>query len=67
MDVDLEDGATVATLMRRLESDHPKLSPYVGYLMTAVNAQYVERSHPLKEGDEVAFIPPVSGGSTGSR
>jgi molybdopterin converting factor subunit 1 len=32
-------------------------------LMVAVNRDYVERDHPLADGDEVAFIPPVSGGA----
>lgn len=31
-------------------------------LLFAVNQEYVARDYPLKEGDEVAFIPPVSGG-----
>lgn len=62
MEIDVEDGATVATIMNMLEGEHPNLSAYTGYLMTAVNSQYVERTHTLKEGDEVAFVPPVSGG-----
>jgi molybdopterin synthase catalytic subunit len=32
-------------------------------LLYAVNREYVERGHPLKDGDEVALIPPVSGGA----
>jgi MoaE-MoaD fusion protein len=32
-------------------------------LLYAVNREYVERSHGLEDGDEVALIPPVSGGS----
>jgi molybdopterin converting factor subunit 1 len=32
-------------------------------LLLAVNRQYVDHDHPLVEGDEVAFIPPVSGGA----
>ncbi len=61
--MDVEEGATVSSVMRILEEEHPDLAPYSGYLMTAVNSQYVERSHALKEFDEVAFVPPVSGGS----
>jgi molybdopterin synthase sulfur carrier subunit len=30
--------------------------------LMAVNMDYVEASHPVKEGDEVAFFPPVTGG-----
>jgi molybdopterin converting factor small subunit len=60
--MDMEDGATVSTLLRALEEGYPGLSAYSNYLMTAVNSQYVERTHSLQEGDEVAFVPPVSGG-----
>jgi len=31
--------------------------------MHSVNAEYVSPDHPLRDGDEVAFIPPVSGGT----
>lgn len=63
LEMDVEDGATVSSVMKRLEEEHPGLAPYTGFLMTAVNSEYVEKSHPLKEHDEVAFVPPVSGGS----
>jgi molybdopterin synthase catalytic subunit/molybdopterin converting factor small subunit len=39
------------------------LGPEPAGLLYAVNKQYVERGHELSEGDEVAVIPPVSGGS----
>ena len=31
-------------------------------VMYAVNQKYVDSSHPLQDGDEVAFIPPIGGG-----
>jgi len=31
-------------------------------LLSAVNMEYVDFSHPVKDGDEVAFFPPVTGG-----
>jgi molybdopterin converting factor small subunit len=34
-----------------------------GSLMYAVNAEYVDQDHPLRDGDELALIPPVSGGT----
>ena len=54
-------GETVATLAERLSSTHPKLAK-IGRCRAAVNLEYVERSTLLEEGDEVAFIPPMSGG-----
>ena len=57
-DLDLGDGARVADVWRALElGDEP------AGIAFAVNRAYVERSQALAEGDEVALIPPVSGGS----
>ncbi|MDX6480083.1 MAG: MoaE-MoaD fusion protein [Gaiellaceae bacterium] len=55
---ELEDVATVADVWPLLGlGDEP------GGLLYAVNREYVERAHALADGDEVALIPPVSGGS----
>jgi len=52
------DAATVADVWRALElGDEPP------GLLYAVNRRYVERHAPLADGDEVALIPPVSGGA----
>ena len=57
-DVDLGDGARVEDVWRALElGDEP------AGIVFAVNRAYVERSQALAEGDEVALIPPVSGGA----
>ena len=61
--LDLEDGATVDDLLNRLESEHSGMQAFRPVLLTAVNEAYVDRSHCLGEGDEVAIFPPVSGGS----
>ena len=36
--------------------------PLAGNLLAAVNLEYVEVDHPVADGDEVAFFPPVTGG-----
>ena len=36
--------------------------PLAGNLLCAVNLEYVEADHPVADGDEVAFFPPVTGG-----
>jgi molybdopterin synthase catalytic subunit len=41
----------------------PELGAEPGGVLVAVNQEYVERDHELREGDEVALIPPVSGGA----
>ena len=58
----LADGATVADLWAALCRERPDLECLSGSISFAVNREYVERQHRLHEGDEVALIPPVSGG-----
>ena len=56
--LELDDVATVADVWPRLElGDEP------AGLLYAVNREYVERNAELADGDEVALIPPVSGGA----
>lgn len=59
----LEEGATVGALWERLVADHPRLAGYSGRLLYALNQQFAEPATVLGDGDEVAYIPPVSGGS----
>ena len=58
----LADRATVATLWSAVIEEFPQIEPMSGSVTFAVNREYVERGHILAEGDEVAIIPPVSGG-----
>ena len=55
-------GASVNTLWWQLVADHPALGAYDRTISSAVNADYAKRDRVLQEGDEVAFLPPVSGG-----
>jgi len=48
----------VATIWSRLWPDRP-LPPMI---LTAVNQEYQNLNHSVKDGDEVAFFPPVTGG-----
>ncbi|HXG37433.1 MAG TPA: MoaD/ThiS family protein, partial [Bacteroidota bacterium] len=41
---------------------NPKFEQWKSSLRLAVNLEYVNSDHPLQDGDEVAVIPPVSGG-----
>lgn len=54
--------ATVADVWHALVSDWPALAPYAGSVSCGVNAQYARMTTPVADGDEVAFLPPVSGG-----
>lgn len=59
---EMKEGGTVADLWEALKKDYPKLAPVDMRLLYAVNRNYVRPDHILKENDEVAFVPPVSGG-----
>ncbi len=61
-DADLPLGATALDLWRLFAERCPQLAPNLPHTRFAVNGQYVDPSVRLKEGDEVVFIPPVSGG-----
>jgi molybdopterin synthase catalytic subunit len=56
--LELDDVARAEEVWARLE-----LGEEPPGLLYAVNREYVERSHELRDGDEVALIPPVSGGA----
>jgi molybdopterin converting factor subunit 1 len=58
----LADGATVTDLWSALCADYPQLADLERSISFAVNQEYVGREHPLSHNDEVALIPPVSGG-----
>ena len=62
MTVELPERSTVADLLTAMESSYPNLSSSMPHTMIAVNTEYVENTHLLHDGDEVALIPPVSGG-----
>jgi molybdopterin synthase sulfur carrier subunit len=55
------DGQTVAQLRARLTANYPALASLKS-LMIAVNNNYAEDSEVLQHTDEIALIPPVSGG-----
>jgi len=61
--LELPEGMTASELLHRFAADHPHLRPLLPSLLLAVNREYVEATRVLKDGDEVAFIPPVSGGA----
>ncbi len=63
--VDLPAGESLAGLRRRYETRFPNLLSVSGSLLLAVNQEIAKGSTLLREGDEVAFMPPVSGGVNG--
>lgn len=59
---DVPPGATVRALWNDLARDFPELDRYERSISSALNADYARMDAVVREGDEVAFLPPVSGG-----
>jgi molybdopterin converting factor subunit 1 len=59
---ELADGATVETLVMYLQKTLPDLDEWADRTWVAVNRRYASLEMALKDGDEVALFPPVSGG-----
>ena len=59
------DGATIGQIWRRLGEEFPALAQARDTISCAVNYEYVTPEFKPRDGDEVAFIPPVSGGVEG--
>jgi len=61
---ELPDESTARVLWNMLAREFSELDNYQDAVSTAVNAEHTKMDQVLAEGDEVAFLPPVSGGST---
>jgi molybdopterin synthase catalytic subunit/molybdopterin converting factor small subunit len=60
-------SVSVSTLRDRLRDAYPALRPYLGRVAIAVNEEYSpDLAQPLRDGDTVALIPPISGGAPGA-
>ena len=59
---DIAPGATIGAVWRELVGEFPDLAPYERSISSAVNADYARMDDVVRDGDEVAFLPPVSGG-----
>ena len=62
--IDLPEGASLRDVLARYELQIPRLKELLPSLALAVNQQYSGPDTKLNEGDEVALLPPVSGGAT---
>jgi molybdopterin synthase catalytic subunit len=61
--VELAEGENLEALRRQYERRFPKLLTVGNALILAVNQEIADGCTPLHDGDEVAFMPPVSGGA----
>jgi molybdopterin converting factor subunit 1 len=62
LDVELPPGATAGTLVQALRSRGGAFERLPAEVAIAVNREYASLDAPLRDGDEVALIPPVAGG-----
>jgi molybdopterin converting factor subunit 1 len=59
---DVGPGATIGSVWQQLVQEFPDLARYERSISSAVNADYARMDQAVRDGDEVAFLPPVSGG-----
>ena len=59
---DVPSGSTAADVWRSLVAEFPEMARYDSSISTAVNANYAKMTTALSDNDEIAFLPPVSGG-----
>jgi molybdopterin converting factor subunit 1 len=55
-------GATIGSVWRDLTREFPQFAPYERSISSAINADYARMDRMVSDGDEIAFMPPVSGG-----
>ena len=60
--VDVPSGSTVAALRAALATSFPALASLLASSAIAVNHDFADATHTIHENDEIAVIPPVSGG-----
>lgn len=66
-DVEVPAGATPSAVRELLAERYPALGGILPRCAVAINRTYAPGDAPLREGDEVAFIPPLGGGASCQR
>jgi len=61
--MEVPEGGSLGDLWEKCVVSYPRLMELAGSMVIAVNQEVFDSSHPLCDGDEVAFLPPVSGGA----
>ncbi len=61
IDIDVDRNLSIGKLKMLLEERYPRLNQ-LGSYMIALNNEYASMNDVINEGDEIAIIPPVSGG-----
>jgi MoaE-MoaD fusion protein len=61
-ELEFPEGARLATVFESFAARFPQLRPMASSIVVALNREFANPSASIAEGDEVAFLPPVSGG-----
>lgn len=62
MEIEIPNRSTIEDVINFIKLEIPALSSYFESIMIAVNMIYVENTYIINENDEIALIPPASGG-----
>jgi molybdopterin converting factor small subunit len=62
LELSLAEDATVNDLFEQLTESYPKLRDFERSVLFGIGVEFVDRNHPLNEGDTIAIMPPVQGG-----
>jgi molybdopterin synthase catalytic subunit len=66
VELSINPGSTAAQVFEQLVWSHPELQRFGKSLLLAVNQEYADQKQEVRDGDELAIFPPVSGGAPGS-
>ncbi|HYL34484.1 MAG TPA: MoaD family protein [Bryobacteraceae bacterium] len=61
--IEIGDGARLESVFERYAREFPRLKDLKSSIVLACNQRFCDRSEPVRDGDEIAFLPPVSGGT----
>jgi MoaD family protein len=62
LDVDLAEGVTVRDLLEQIYAQQPKLRAHDKSILIGAGVEFVDRNYKIRQGDEIAIMPPVQGG-----
>jgi molybdopterin converting factor small subunit len=62
LELSVPKNATVNDLFEQLKESYSKLRDFEKSMLFGIGVEFVDRNHPLNEGDTVAIMPPVQGG-----